>query len=165
MNTIGNIIKDFNLPVRGRQLLATLPNPNFNQDCAKWMLENITEYRKRPLPTMPHDLEEYNRKRKEDYKYTVHSDFFKQPHVAEYMRISSAIDCANKSNEYWLRFMRDNISAEDKESHKKINEMLSTYGVERKYIPPELVKAQEIFGAGLSCPKEKDDPDSERWNY
>ena len=164
MNTIGNIIKDFNLSVRGKQLLATLPNPNFNQECAKWMLEGITEYRKRPLPSMPHDLEEYNRKRKEDYKYTVHSDFFKQPHVAEYMRISSAIDCANKSNEYWLRFMRDNIG-DDKDAHRKINEMLSTYGVERKYIPPELVKAQEIFGVQASCPKDKDDPESARWNF
>jgi hypothetical protein len=131
------------------------------------MMTNISDYHKRPLPTIPNDLAEYNRKKKEDYKYTVHSDFFKQPHVAEYMATASAVECENKKNEFWLKFIRNTIPSDDVEAHKKINEQLSTYGIytERKYIPPELAKAQEIFGCEAACPKDREDPDSERWNF
>jgi len=166
---IGNIIKDFNLGPKGRALLAKHPSggKDFDLDCARWMMTNISEYHKRPLPTIPVDLAEYNRKKKEDYKYTVHSDFFKQPHVAEYMATASAVECENKKNEFWLKFIRNTIPSDDVEAHKKINEQLSTYGIytERKYIPPELAKAQEIFGCEAACPKDREDPDSERWNF
>jgi hypothetical protein len=166
-HSIGNIIKDFNLGPKGRALLAKHPSggKDFDLDCARWMMTSISDYHKRPIPTIPVDLSEYYRKKKDDYKYTVHSDFFKQPHVAEYMATASAVECENKKNEHWLKFIRNTIPVDDIEAHKKINEMLSTYGVERKYIPPELAKAQEIFGAAAACPKDKDDPDGPGWNY
>jgi len=169
MNTIGNITKNFTLPPRGKQLLHKLQSnelttKEFDLSCAEWMLENIDDYGHHPEPTPPEELKEYFRKRKEDYKFNVNPEFFKQPHILSYMISSSAISTENKKNLFWLTYMKNVIPVENEQAHKKIDEKLLTHNI-HNHILPVISKAKEIFGAGLSCPKEHEDPDSDVWNY
>lgn len=45
------------------------------------------------------------------------------------------------------------------------NKLVSEVKLEKPVIPDVVKRARDIFGTGNACPKDKDDPESERWNF
>lgn len=130
MNT--GLEKNPAVPQLGRELLRRRMNfevteANFDRLCAEWMMEFLNDYRKRPDPTPPEEILDYRDRKRRDPDYRLSLEFWNKPHIKSFTLQASAIVAINKSNHYWLLFMKKNTIPTNTVSHSRIDRALREY--------------------------------------
>ena len=126
-----NITRDLKLPEIGKgflnQLKAGLSMLDFQKECAYWLLKYIEELRWRPSPSKPEAIVIYEQRVSEDPKYSLPNAFWQQDYIRTYCKSKNEIFCENKSNWWWLLFLKKYILPGDIHGHVKISEMMRIY--------------------------------------
>ena len=120
------------LPKIGRALLERLwikklTMPEFDKECAYWMVSFLEEHHKHPEPSAPEEIINYRRRKALDLEYKLSNEFWNSPNIADYIKQCRHVFAMNKSNFDWLCYIKQHIPKEDIINHSKIQNILNEY--------------------------------------
>jgi len=98
-----------------------------HQECAYMLLQFLSSFKFIPYPEKPQDVLDYIDRKQRNPEYKASNEFWKLPHIAQYLYEHKAVRTVNCSHLFALKCIRYGLLKEDTINLKKVNDLINEY--------------------------------------